>query len=97
DCACFTPNDERLENIKSMSKKLHADGVIHFAYYQIVRPYSESKWVTLLRAKGVFTWIIWRRLRRARVKGNGLRSSIVMTLSFGPSSFTWKRVCQVPC
>jgi hypothetical protein len=47
--------------------------------------------MTLLKEKGVFTWIIWRRLRRARVKENGLRSSIVMTLSFGPSNFTWKR------
>ena len=24
DCACFTPNDERLENIKSMAQKLNA-------------------------------------------------------------------------
>ncbi len=31
DCACFTPNDERLENIKSMIEKLHAHGVIHYA------------------------------------------------------------------
>ncbi len=38
DCACFTPNDERLENIKSMSKKLHADGVIHYAL-QFCTPY----------------------------------------------------------
>jgi benzoyl-CoA reductase/2-hydroxyglutaryl-CoA dehydratase subunit BcrC/BadD/HgdB len=38
DCACFTPNDERLENIKSMTKKLHADGVIHYAL-QFCTPY----------------------------------------------------------
>ncbi|MDO8786263.1 MAG: double-cubane-cluster-containing anaerobic reductase [Syntrophales bacterium] len=31
DCACFTPNDERLENIKSMTEKLHAQGIIHYA------------------------------------------------------------------
>jgi benzoyl-CoA reductase/2-hydroxyglutaryl-CoA dehydratase subunit BcrC/BadD/HgdB len=31
DCACFTPNDERLENIKSMTEKLHAHGIIHYA------------------------------------------------------------------
>lgn len=38
DCACFTPNDERLENIKSMTKKLSADGVIHYAL-QFCTPY----------------------------------------------------------
>jgi benzoyl-CoA reductase/2-hydroxyglutaryl-CoA dehydratase subunit BcrC/BadD/HgdB len=38
DCACFTPNDERLEHIKSMTKKLHADGVIHYAL-QFCTPY----------------------------------------------------------
>jgi len=38
DCACFTPNDERLENIKSMTQKLHADGVIHYAL-QFCTPY----------------------------------------------------------
>jgi benzoyl-CoA reductase/2-hydroxyglutaryl-CoA dehydratase subunit BcrC/BadD/HgdB len=31
DCACFTPNDERLTNIWSMSEKLKVDGVIHYA------------------------------------------------------------------
>jgi benzoyl-CoA reductase/2-hydroxyglutaryl-CoA dehydratase subunit BcrC/BadD/HgdB len=38
DCACFTPNDERLENIKSMTKKLNAQGVIHYAL-QFCTPY----------------------------------------------------------
>jgi benzoyl-CoA reductase/2-hydroxyglutaryl-CoA dehydratase subunit BcrC/BadD/HgdB len=38
DCACFTPNDERLENIKSMTQRLHADGVIHYAL-QFCTPY----------------------------------------------------------
>jgi benzoyl-CoA reductase/2-hydroxyglutaryl-CoA dehydratase subunit BcrC/BadD/HgdB len=38
DCACFTPNDERLENIKGMTKKLHANGVIHYAL-QFCTPY----------------------------------------------------------
>ena len=38
DCACFTPNDERLKNIKSMTQKLHADGVIHYAL-QFCTPY----------------------------------------------------------
>ncbi|MBF0487563.1 MAG: 2-hydroxyacyl-CoA dehydratase [Nitrospirae bacterium] len=31
DCACFTPNDERLDNIISMAGKLRADGVIHYS------------------------------------------------------------------
>ncbi len=38
DCACFTPNDERLENIKAMTEKLHADGLIHYAL-QFCTPY----------------------------------------------------------
>lgn len=38
DCACFTPNDERLENIKSMTGKLNANGVIHYAL-QFCTPY----------------------------------------------------------
>ncbi|MCG6553288.1 MAG: 2-hydroxyacyl-CoA dehydratase family protein, partial [Candidatus Magnetominusculus sp. LBB02] len=31
DCACFTPNDERLDNIIAMAEKLKAGGVIHYA------------------------------------------------------------------
>ena len=31
DCACFTPNDERLDHIVEMARQLHADGVIHYA------------------------------------------------------------------
>ncbi|MBF0516932.1 MAG: 2-hydroxyacyl-CoA dehydratase [Nitrospirae bacterium] len=31
DCACFTPNDDRLDNIKIMAEKLRADGIIHYA------------------------------------------------------------------
>ena len=31
DCAIFTPNPSRLEYIKEMSKKLKADGVIHYS------------------------------------------------------------------
>jgi benzoyl-CoA reductase/2-hydroxyglutaryl-CoA dehydratase subunit BcrC/BadD/HgdB len=38
DCACFTPNDERLENIQAMTKKLRANGVIHYAL-QFCTPY----------------------------------------------------------
>ncbi len=38
DCACFTPNDERLENIQAMVDKLKANGVIHYAL-QFCTPY----------------------------------------------------------
>ncbi|HSB52650.1 MAG TPA: double-cubane-cluster-containing anaerobic reductase [Dissulfurispiraceae bacterium] len=38
DCACFTPNTERLENIADMAKCLKADGVIHYAL-QFCTPY----------------------------------------------------------
>ncbi|MEW6003251.1 MAG: double-cubane-cluster-containing anaerobic reductase [Nitrospirota bacterium] len=38
NCACFTPNNERLEDIKSMVDKLHADGVIHYSI-QFCTPY----------------------------------------------------------
>jgi benzoyl-CoA reductase/2-hydroxyglutaryl-CoA dehydratase subunit BcrC/BadD/HgdB len=39
DCACFTPNDERLENIRRMRRALSADGVIHYAL-QFCTPYT---------------------------------------------------------
>jgi len=38
DCACFTPNDERMENIKELTKRLKADGVVHYAL-QFCTPY----------------------------------------------------------
>ncbi len=31
DCACFTPNQDRLQHIVSMAKELEVKGVIHFA------------------------------------------------------------------
>ena len=31
DCACFTPNDERMDHIAQMARDLRADGVIHYA------------------------------------------------------------------
>lgn len=37
-CACFTPNDERMTDIRDMSNKLKADGVIHYAL-QFCTPY----------------------------------------------------------
>ena len=38
NCACFTPNTERLKDIKSMVNKLHADGIIHYSI-QFCTPY----------------------------------------------------------
>jgi len=38
DCACFTPNNERLDNINALREKLKADGIIHYAL-QFCTPY----------------------------------------------------------
>ncbi len=38
DCACFTPNNERIENIRSLVDSLRADGVIHYSL-QFCTPY----------------------------------------------------------
>ena len=38
NCACFTPNDERLKDIEHMAKRLRADGIIHYAI-QFCTPY----------------------------------------------------------
>jgi len=37
-CACFTPNDERTGDVLEMSKRLKADGVVHYAI-QFCTPY----------------------------------------------------------
>ena len=39
DCACFTPNTERLDNIVSMARDLKADGVIHYGL-SFCQPYA---------------------------------------------------------
>ncbi|MFH1866389.1 MAG: double-cubane-cluster-containing anaerobic reductase [Candidatus Eisenbacteria bacterium] len=39
DCACFTPNDDRLEHIVEMARGYNADGVIHYAL-QFCSPYT---------------------------------------------------------
>ncbi len=39
DCACFTPNNERLEHILEMANSLEVDGVIHYAL-QFCHPYT---------------------------------------------------------
>ncbi|HJV64318.1 MAG TPA: double-cubane-cluster-containing anaerobic reductase [Geomonas sp.] len=38
DCACFTPNDERLDNIQALTERLQADGMIHYSL-QFCTPY----------------------------------------------------------
>ena len=38
DCAIFTPNPSRVEYVKEMTKKLNADGVIHYSL-QFCQPY----------------------------------------------------------
>jgi benzoyl-CoA reductase/2-hydroxyglutaryl-CoA dehydratase subunit BcrC/BadD/HgdB len=39
DCACFTPNTERLQHIVDMVKQYSADGVVHYAL-QFCAPYT---------------------------------------------------------
>ena len=39
DCACFTPNTERMENIVSMARELNVKGVIHYGL-SFCQPYS---------------------------------------------------------
>ncbi len=41
DCACFTPNTERLENIETLAKDLKVDGVIHYALL-FCQPYAHE-------------------------------------------------------
>ncbi len=41
DCACFTPNTERLENVTALAKDMRADGVIHYSLL-FCQPYSHE-------------------------------------------------------
>lgn len=41
DCACFTPNTERLDNVTSLAKMVKADGVIHYSLL-FCQPYSHE-------------------------------------------------------
>ena len=54
DCACFTPNRERLEHIVAMAKELGVDGVIHFAL-NFCQPYAMEalKVARALEAEGI--------------------------------------------
>jgi benzoyl-CoA reductase/2-hydroxyglutaryl-CoA dehydratase subunit BcrC/BadD/HgdB len=54
DCACFTPNQERLENITSLAKDIKADGVIHYSLL-FCQPYTHEslKVDKRLQAEGI--------------------------------------------
>ncbi|MFP5213359.1 MAG: double-cubane-cluster-containing anaerobic reductase, partial [Acidobacteriota bacterium] len=39
DCACFTPNTERLENVVSMARDLNVNGVVHYGL-SFCQPYA---------------------------------------------------------
>ncbi|KAF5035462.1 (R)-phenyllactyl-CoA dehydratase beta subunit [anaerobic digester metagenome] len=41
DCACFTPNAERLDNVESMARDLKVDGVIQYAL-MFCQPYAHE-------------------------------------------------------
>jgi len=39
DCACFTPNDERLDHVVDLARSQQADGIVHYAI-QFCTPYA---------------------------------------------------------
>ncbi|MDD3311736.1 double-cubane-cluster-containing anaerobic reductase [Pseudodesulfovibrio sp.] len=41
DCACFTPNTERLDNVSNLARQVHADGVIHYSLL-FCQPYTHE-------------------------------------------------------
>jgi benzoyl-CoA reductase/2-hydroxyglutaryl-CoA dehydratase subunit BcrC/BadD/HgdB len=54
DCACFTPNEERIEHILDLVKEFKANGVIHYSI-QFCTPYSVEafKVEKALQGKGI--------------------------------------------
>lgn len=54
DCACFTPNDERMVNVENMVRELNADGVVHYAL-SFCQPYAHEaiKLQDVLSEKGI--------------------------------------------
>lgn len=54
DCACFTPNEERMVNVENMAKELNADGVVHYAL-SFCQPYAHEaiKLQDVLSQKGI--------------------------------------------
>ena len=41
DCACFTPNDERMDNVAALAAGQKADGVVHYAL-MFCQPYAHE-------------------------------------------------------
>ncbi len=41
DCACFTPNDERLDNVTALARDVKAQGVIHYSLL-FCQPYAHE-------------------------------------------------------
>ena len=54
DCACFTPNSERLDNVAELAESMKADGVLHYSLL-FCQPYSHEalKVDKTLQAKGI--------------------------------------------
>ena len=54
DCACFTPNTERLDNVAELAESMKADGVLHYSLL-FCQPYSHEslKVDKTLQAKGI--------------------------------------------
>ncbi|EGB13537.1 2-hydroxyglutaryl-CoA dehydratase D-component [Pseudodesulfovibrio mercurii] len=54
DCACFTPNHERLDHITALARDLKADGVIHYSLL-FCQPYTHEslKVDKTLQAEGI--------------------------------------------
>jgi benzoyl-CoA reductase/2-hydroxyglutaryl-CoA dehydratase subunit BcrC/BadD/HgdB len=52
DCAIFTPNESRVEHIKTLAKKYDADGVVHYSL-QFCSPYSVESYPVERALSGV--------------------------------------------
>jgi benzoyl-CoA reductase/2-hydroxyglutaryl-CoA dehydratase subunit BcrC/BadD/HgdB len=52
NCACFTPNTERLTDIEDMAKQLNADGIVHYAL-QFCTPYMMEAFKVKKTAEGM--------------------------------------------
>ena len=54
DCACFTPNTERQDNVAELAESMKADGVLHYSLL-FCQPYSHEalKVDKTLQAKGI--------------------------------------------
>lgn len=40
-CACFTPNDERIDDILKLAEEYHVDGVVHYSL-SFCQPYANE-------------------------------------------------------